>query len=154
MRVNDIDFEWLEKALGQPLNEEERSALERYIQVVSIPSGMPIMHQGTAGDTLYIIRSGTTNISCKAGEKEILLASEDKSRVFGEISMFSGEPVNAKVTAAQPCIVYRISREHFEAIMVNHCKLALSMLAFIVRNMGDVVRRLDMKQTTGSNRHC
>ncbi len=142
----DIDFAWLERAFGQSLNESERRALRDAIEVINVPAGLPIMHQGAAGNALYIVRSGSTDITRKAGGRETVLARDDKSRVFGEISMFSGEPTSAKVVAALPCTIYRITREHFEGIMMNHCKLALSMLAFIVRNMGDVIRRLDMKQ--------
>lgn len=149
----DIDFDWLEKAFNQPLSEAERVALGNFIEVISVPSGMPIMHQGAAGNALYIVRSGTTTISRKSGGRETILSSEDKSLVFGEISMFSAEPTSAKVVAALPCTIYKISRERFEGIMMNHYKLALNMLAFIVRNMGDVIRRLDLKQSSAPNQY-
>jgi len=148
----EIDFDWLEKAFNQPLSETERQTLKESIEVMLVPAGSPIMHQGAAGNTLYIVRSGNTYISRKTGGTETILATEDKSRVFGEISMFSAEPTSVKVVAALPCTIYKITREHFEGIMMNHCKLALSMLAFIVRNMGDVIHRLDMKQMSNSNR--
>ena len=149
----EIDFGWLEKAVcNRPLTKTERQALADVIEVILMPPGMPIMHQGEAGSTLYILRSGSTDISCRSGNKETLLSRDDKSRVFGEISMFSNEPTCAKVVASLPCTVYKITRENFEMIMHKHQKLALSMLAFIVRNMGEVIRRLDMKQTTMSGR--
>ncbi len=148
----DIDFAWIEKAFNQSLSESERQALGEAIEVINVPAGLPIMHQGAEGSALYIVRSGSTNISRKAGGRETVLARDDKSRVFGEISMFSAEPTSAKVVATLPCTVYKITREHFEGLMMNHCKLALSMLAFIVRNMGDVIRRLDAKQMAASDR--
>ena len=149
-----IDFEWLERAVcKRVLTKKERQALEEFIEVLSVPPGMPIMHQGMEGNALYILRTGSTNISCKVGNRETLLSRDDTSRVFGETSLFSGEPTSAKVVASLPCTAYRISREHFEEIMQKHCKLALNLLAFIVRNMGDVIRRLDMKQTSRSSQH-
>ncbi len=148
----EIDFDWLEKAFNQPLSETERQTLKESVEVMIVPAGSPIMHQGAEGNALYIVRSGNTNISRKAGGKETILATEDKSRVFGEINMFSAEPASVKVVAALPCTIYKITREHFEGIMMNRCKLALSMLAFIVRNMGDVIHRLDLKQTATASR--
>ncbi len=150
----EIDYGWLEKAVcKRPLTEAERQVLAEIIEVVIMPPGMPIMHQGAEGNALFIVRSGSTDISCKSGNKETLISRDDKSRVFGEISLFSGEPTCAKVVASLPCTVYKISRENFEMIMHEHCKLALNMLAFIVRNMGDVIRRLDMKQTSMSSKN-
>jgi len=147
-----IDFEWLEKAVcKRSLTKKERQALEGFIEVSSVSPDMPIMHQGMEGNALYILRTGSTDISCKVGNRETLLSRNDASRVFGETSLFSGEPTSAKVVASLPCTVYKISREHFQDIMQNHSKLALNLLAFIVRNMGDVIRRLDMKQTSASN---
>jgi len=149
----DVDFDWLEKAFNRPLSESERQALNEAVEVINVAAGMPIIHQGSEGNALYIVRSGSTNISRKTGSREAPLASEDQSRVLGEISMLTGEPASAKVMAALPCTLYKISRQNFEGIMMNQCKLALTMLAFIVRNMGDVIRRLDMKQMSNSSRH-
>ena len=147
-----VDFEWLEKVVcRRPLTQKERHILDESIKVLSVPPDMPIMHQGMEGDALYILRSGSTNISCKSGNRETLLSRDDTGRVFGETSMFSGGPTSAKIVASLPCTVYKISREHFQEIMQKHSKLALNLLAFIVRNMGDIIRRLDMKQTSASN---
>lgn len=142
-----IDFSWLEKEVfSRPLCKEDRQALEACIELIYASRGMPIIHQGAEGNALYLLRSGSANVTRKLENQEIPLALGDKSKVYGEISLFSGEAVGAEVVADTQCIVYKITRDSFRQLIESHGELALDLMAFIVRNMGEVIRKLDAKQ--------
>ncbi|HKJ82575.1 MAG TPA: cyclic nucleotide-binding domain-containing protein [Mariprofundaceae bacterium] len=144
----EIDFEWLKNELRlKSMSEQERQAIEEAIEPMFVLPGIPIINQGTEGSSLYLLRSGNVTITRMINGHETQLSSGDYSKVFGEISMFSNEPVNASVIARQACVVYKISCEHFQRLMQENSELALKLLTFIVRNMGRVIRRLDTQKS-------
>jgi len=140
----NIDFNWLKTELRlQTISKEERVALQAAIEPIFVLPGVPIIHQGAAGSNLYLLRSGNVRITRMFNEHETELSSGDYSKVFGELSMFSDEPISANVIADQECVIYKISCDHFQQLMREHSGLALKMLTFIVRNMAKVIRHLD-----------
>ena len=139
-----IDFNWLKNELGlSKLSKKERDALQKVIDPMFVLPGIPIIHQGASGSDLYLLRSGSVRITRMFNEHETELSSGDYSKVFGELSMFSDEPISANVIADQECVIYKISCDHFQQLMREHSHLALKMLTFIVRNMAQVIRHLD-----------
>lgn len=143
----EIDFDWLKNELQlKELSDEERLALQTAIEPMFVLPDIPIINQGTSGSDLYLLRSGSVRIVRIVNGHETTPSSGDYSKVFGEISMFSDEPVSASVIAREACTVYRISCLHFEQLMQENSKLAMKLLTFIVRNMGKVIRRLDAKR--------
>ncbi|MFQ5582705.1 MAG: Crp/Fnr family transcriptional regulator [Mariprofundaceae bacterium] len=146
-----LDYQWLEtEVFKRPLGDNERQVLANAMEVIAVPPNMPIMHQGAQPSALFLLRSGFVNIVRKSGERETVVAARDNSKTFGEISLLGGEPVSASVIADIQCTVYKISRQNFLCLMQEHSALALDLMAFIVRNMGEVIRRLDARQ---ANRH-
>jgi len=146
-----LDIQWLEtEVFRRPLNDHERQVLAELMEIMFVPPGMAIIHQGAQPSALFLLRAGYVNIIRKEGEREVMVAARDNSKVFGEISLFGDEPVSASVIADIQCTVYRIPRQRFLALMREHSDLALELMAFIVRNMGEVIRRLDARQ---ANRH-
>ena len=146
-----LDYLWLEtEVFKRPLDNHERQVLAELMEVMFVPPGMAIIHQGAQPSALFLLRTGHVNIMRKEGEREIVIAARDNSKVFGEISLFGDEPVSASVIADIQCTVYKIPRQKFLGLMREHSGLALELMAFIVRNMGEVIRRLDARQ---ANRH-
>lgn len=144
----EIDFEWLEKELGlECLKEDHRQALKEALEIVYVPAGMAIIHQGMKVNSLYILRSGSVNIARKTeAGYEIPLARSVRTKVIGETSFFTGNPATATVTADQACILYKLDRKRCHNLMQNHPDLAMQLMALVVRNMGEIIQRLDSQQ--------
>lgn len=139
-----LDFDWLEEELRfEALSDDTRAVLRAAIEKEFIPEGMPIIHQGTSVQDLYLLRSGSINITQKHGDQEVTLTTANENKTFGEISFFGDEPAAANVLADQPCEVYKISCEHFRQLMREHPDIALKIMAFVVRSMGEVIRSMD-----------
>jgi len=139
-----IDFTWLKKHLRlDDLSDEDKVVLTEMIEVEFVPENIPIIHQGTSVRNLYLLRSGSVTITQKHVEHIVTLGSREETRTFGEISFFGDEAAIASVTADKPCEVYKISCEHFRQLMQKHPDLALKLMAFIVRSMGEIIRRQD-----------
>jgi len=139
-----IDFTWLKNQLRlDSMSDEDKAVLDEMIEVEFVPENVPIIHQGTSIQNLYLLRSGSVTITQKHVDHVVTLGSREEARTFGEISFFGDEAAIANVTADQPCEVYKISCEHFRQLMQEHPDLALKLMAFIVRSMGEIIRRQD-----------
>jgi len=142
-----IDFTWLKKQWNiDALSDEDKAVLSDMIEMEFIPENIPIIHQGTSVQNLYLLRSGSVTITQKHVGHVITLGSREEAKTFGEISFFGNEAAIANVIADQPCEVYKISCSHFRQLMQEHPDMALKLMAFIVRSMGEIIRRQDSTQ--------
>jgi len=80
-----------------------------------ITQGDLICRQGVQGKKLYLIRSGQVRVTIESrdGEEELLrfLGPGD---CFGEMSLITGEPVSASVTATIPTELFSLEAEEFD----------------------------------------
>jgi len=142
--IMDIDFSWLKNELRLgALSDEDKVALAEVFEAEFVPEGFPIIHQGTSVQHLYLLRSGSVTITQKHVDHVVTLDAREEAKTFGEISFFGDEAAIANVIADQPCEVYKVSCENFRYLMQQHPGMALKLMAFIVRSMGEVIRRLD-----------
>ncbi len=95
----------------QDAPEELLAALPAYLTHHSFPVGQKIVIQGTAGDSLYLLRKGQVQV---IREPDILLATLESGDIFGEMALVLSEPRTATVKAVTPCEVMRLSRLAFE----------------------------------------
>lgn len=150
-----IDLQWLEDTVvRRKLSTAEKEHLREIVEVVYTPSGMSIVHQGTTGGALYLLRSGTFKIMRKVRGHEIQIGTgSEEGRAIGEMSLLSDEPTSASVIADSQCTTYRIPRDAFCRMMTEHVELAMAFLAHIVRGLASVIRRLDAEGTHHYNYH-
>ena len=80
------------------------------------PEGYKVYKEGSKGDTVYFINSGTVEISTKAGFKTTL----SQGKFFGEGALLSSTGKrNASVSCVTPVHVIAISKEYFNKYMVE-----------------------------------
>ena len=73
--------------------------------------GQVIVQQGDVGETLYIIRSGTVEITKRDGDKDEVIGTLGEGSHFGEVAVFEGAKRTATVTAKTRVMVLSIRRE-------------------------------------------
>lgn len=139
-----LDIDWLARELKvQPLSEAHREALAQTFEYEFMAKGIPIIHQGTAIQHIYILRSGELRIIHKNSSHIVTLDITTSSRIFGEISFFGDEPASADVIAERSCEIYSISFEKFQWLMQYHPDLAMRLMGYVVCSMGEIIRRMD-----------
>lgn len=141
-----LDIEWLAREIGiNPLNEGNRKALQAAFEFEFVNRNMPLIHQGTSLHDLYLLRSGSLRITRRNGNGsgDITLGISSKNRTFGEISFFGDEPATASVIAETPCEVYKLSCEKYQWLMQSHADLAMKLMAYILRGMGEVIHEMN-----------
>jgi CRP-like cAMP-binding protein/Fe-S-cluster-containing hydrogenase component 2 len=95
--------EWLGKA---PFEGGAECAL------VNFAPGHRIATEGNFGNSFFILTRGTVSISL--GPEARQLATLGQGSFFGEMTLISGLPRNATVTAVEPCEVIEVPRRAFE----------------------------------------
>jgi len=81
--------------------------------------GETIMRKGEQGDTFYLIRSGSVQVSVNrkdAPDRQVGLDQMGEGEFFGEISLLTDLPRTATIIACQDVELMELTREDFSAI--------------------------------------
>ena len=101
--------------LFEVLSEEERDALVREMDLESHDEGSVIISEGQPGSSMYVIASGEVKVFTHgAGGSSVYLARLGEGDFFGEVSMLTGKPRTATITAAQRTEVLRLDKEKLD----------------------------------------
>lgn len=107
-------------------------------------NGEIIVKEGSISREIYIIQSGKVQVGKSRGSTEVVLATLREGEVFGEMSLFDGQPRSATVRALGEARVLVIDHEMFLRKVRSDPSIALSIL----RQMGMRIRELDKMITT------
>jgi MFS family permease len=94
-------------------------ALERLaarLEPIAVPNGQEIVHEGDAGDCVYLVAEGRLVVETDGRALEEISASE----LFGEMALLRDAPRNATVRAIEDSRVLRLERSEFLAAVTGH----------------------------------
>jgi Flp pilus assembly CpaE family ATPase len=105
--------------LGHPSGALRR--LAKQSSLVSVKAGTALLSQGEPNNFLYIIQTGSFQITLKTpSEKGLPIALLAEADFFGAASVLTGEPALATATAREDATVVKISRGSLlEALMAG-----------------------------------
>jgi len=114
----DAPFRRRETALaGVPmlaaLSETERALLASAAAERTYGAGERIVRQGDAGESMFVVIEGSARVFV---EPDTEVAIIDRGGCFGEMSLLTGDPRTASVSARTDCVVLEISPEAFNRI--------------------------------------
>ena len=109
-------------------------------------AGEHVVEQDQPGESLFIVGTGMLKVSAKKGSVDTKLGQLLPGDFFGEMSLMTGEPRRATVTALTDSIVYEIGHALMEPILKNRPDIA--------RQLSDVLatrqRQLDQHIASAS----
>jgi CRP-like cAMP-binding protein len=120
------------------LEAEELAQIAGIGQRTSIESGRPIVERGDLGDAMYIVLAGKAQVDV-GGRFHDLEAGD----FFGEMAVIAGKKRMATVKAADPVEALRIPADAFQAFLLEHPRVAVSMLRSLVERLREVQERID-----------
>jgi CRP/FNR family transcriptional regulator, cyclic AMP receptor protein len=100
--------------LFKMLTDDDLLDLATLLVLENYEWGFPIAQKGDPGTNLFIIISGRVEVVDDDG---VTLAEMGKGEVFGEMSLLTGDTVNATILAAEPCRIAKMSRKNFRHIL-------------------------------------
>ncbi len=81
-------------------------------------AGEPVIRQGDPGTSLFVIMSGRVEVTVQqAGVAPVRLATLEQGGYFGEMSLMTGEPRSATVTALVEARLLEVGKEAFGRIL-------------------------------------
>ncbi|MQA64658.1 MAG: cyclic nucleotide-binding domain-containing protein [Alphaproteobacteria bacterium] len=118
------------------LNDETLAKFESEIEWFAIPGGWELFHQGDPGDGLYIVKSGCLGVTMEGPDGRPVLATQiHPGQIVGEMSLISGLPRTATVTAFRDTEVYHLNNESFMRLAEKHPDLVTEINKMLVRRL-------------------
>lgn len=110
--------------LFNPLTDQERRDLADRLQSVHYVAGSRLAQQNEVGDCLFIVVKGRAAVWLEAHGSRHLLAELGEGEVIGEMSLMTGEPRRATVTARTDMDCYVLNKTGFQATLQQRPELA------------------------------
>jgi cAMP-dependent protein kinase regulator len=107
--------------LFEVLTDEERDALVREMELESHDEGSVIISEGQPGASMYVIANGEVKVFTHgAGGATVYLARLGEGDFFGEVSMLTGKPRTATITASQRTELLRLDKEKLDNALAKY----------------------------------
>jgi cAMP-dependent protein kinase regulator len=102
--------------LFEVLNSEEREALIKEMDLESHDEGSVIISEGDPGSSMYLIVAGEVKVYTRgSGDSgNLYLAKLGEGDFFGEVSVLTGKPRTATITASQRTELLRLDKEKLD----------------------------------------
>jgi small-conductance mechanosensitive channel/CRP-like cAMP-binding protein len=111
--------------LFRDLDEAIRARVAAAMVSRLLRSGDVIMREGETGDTVFIVELGAIEVAVEvAGRGPRTLARLGTGELFGEMSLLTGAPRSATLTALCETQVWELSRDAFEPILRERPEIA------------------------------
>lgn len=103
-------------ALFEMLSDEEREAIVREMEIESYDEGSVIITEGEPGTSMYLIVSGEVKVYTRGtgNTGSLYLANLGEGDFFGEVSVLTGKPRTATITASQRSELLRLDKEKLD----------------------------------------
>ena len=128
--------------LFHPLDETERADLASHMAEHLFKTGEVVFRQGDVGDSLWILSEGILDISVESDDGDAtIIARIVPGELFGEMSLLTGEPRTASVTAETDAVAYEIRKEQFGPMLRQRPGIADGLATIMAARLATNARR-------------
>jgi small-conductance mechanosensitive channel/CRP-like cAMP-binding protein len=135
------------------LPDEVRRALAEAAQLRYFDAGEALVEEGAQGDSLMVLARGSVEVWTLGGAgvagtagrtagRRVELAVLGAGDYFGEMSLLTGEPRSATVTARTPCEVYVLGRDELAPILAGDPTVAETLSRVLAERSADTAAHL------------
>ena len=86
--------------------------------------------QGNPSDSIFFVEEGRVNIELHEADRIIHIRSMGAGTFVGEMGFYLCQPRSASIVAAQPCVLYSLSRKSLERMENQASSVAVSFHSF------------------------
>jgi small-conductance mechanosensitive channel/CRP-like cAMP-binding protein len=124
----------------RPLGDAGILDLAERVQRLDYGSGEAVIRAGDQGETFYLVAVGEVAVVARVGDRDQEVARLRPGQFFGEMSLLTGEPRTATVTAAGEATLIGMSRSAFAAALASHPGIAQELADILGRRKGELDR--------------
>jgi cAMP-dependent protein kinase regulator len=108
--------------LFEILGEKERAAIVEEMESETHDVGSVIINEGDPGSSMYLIASGEVKVYTRGTGTTgtVYLANLGEGDFFGEVSVLTGKPRTATITASQRTELLRLDRDKLDAVLQKY----------------------------------
>jgi CRP-like cAMP-binding protein len=114
--------------LFRALGDDDRDALLAKFSTQLVPAGTTFITEGERNEHLWVVVSGR----CQVQSAGAAIADLGPGAAVGEISLVSGVVAVASVTAIEPAVLLRLSKDDFDVVAKKHPKLLAEVEKLVV----------------------
>ena len=127
--------------LFAPFTEAERMAIASTARERQFGRGEQVIKEGDEGHTFFVVTQGTLSVS--AGKVATEVARLSRGDHFGEMSLLTGDPRTATVTAHEDAVLLELDRDAFARHFVEHPGLAQQLSEVLARRKTELDEKLN-----------
>jgi hypothetical protein len=109
--------------LFEVLRDDEREALIKEMDLVQHDEGDIIISEGDPGSSMYVIATGEVKVYTRGtggSGASVYLAKLGEGDFFGEVSVLTGKPRTATITASQRTELLRLDKEKLDTALAKY----------------------------------
>jgi hypothetical protein len=109
--------------LFEILGDVEREAIVQEMEVETHDEGSVIINEGDPGTSMYLIASGEVKVYTRSTGNaggSVYLARLGEGDFFGEVSVLTGKPRTATITASQRTELLRLDKDKLDGVLGKH----------------------------------
>ena len=120
------------------LTPEERRLMAQELVAWPVATGERLIRAGDPGDCLFVVARGKFSVEIAGGEDlRIGVARLGRGTLIGEMSLLTGDPRTATVTALTDSLCYRLNRQAFTAITRKRPELLMQLSLLLSHRQED-----------------
>ncbi len=147
------DKERRASALFTAFRHDVREEILSSTSVRSFERGDVIVTEGERGSSLFLIVSGEVDVSTRGDEGDPLpLAELGPGDFFGEVSLLTGKPRTATITARSSVTAIELGRENVDRIAAKHPEVRAVLAEFYERRAQETVEAVIARMREASDR--
>jgi hypothetical protein len=137
----------LSTPLFEGFSEQELLAVMRGMNLRTFAPGDILMAEGAPGDSLFVLTTGTVKCWVKDRKGHYMKVQElPEGAFFGEISVLTGKPRTATLTAAAECEALELDKKTLDEITAKHPHVREVLKKFHEQRAQDTVQAILKKK--------
>ena len=129
--------------LFEGLSHEESEAIVKEMVLEEFAEGDVVLSEGDTGSSLYVVATGEVRVSSHSPKGEpVYLASLGEGDFFGEVSVLTGKPRTATITATQRSELLRLDKKELDKIIEKRPRIREILLQFSKRRAGETAEAI------------
>lgn len=124
--------------LFQHLTEKQLEDLAAQARELSFRKHAVLMTEGDAGESMYVIKSGSVKVFVSDDEgRELVLYQQGKGAVIGDISLLDDEPRSASVSTLEATTALMIGKQAFLECLRTSPEMAINIIRSLTQRLRD-----------------
>lgn len=107
------------------------------------PAGTTLFREGEPGREMFVVQSGTVQISKRVRDVEKVLGRLGAGEFFGEMALLNAKPRNASATVVEDAKLLVIDPKTFEAMIRGNIEIAVRLVRKLAQRLEDANEQIE-----------